>query len=93
MFGKRLTGEPIQVAVRRGDWKAILDPRTDEVLLFDLARDPGETRNLAAEKDAPTEQFHPLLTAHAGKEWKPPTSESVLTEDDRRRLEALGYIE
>jgi arylsulfatase A-like enzyme len=93
IFGKRLTGEPLQVAVRRGNWKAILDPRADEVQLFDLARDPGETRNLAAEEGAPAEQFHPLLTAHAAKEWNPPASESTLTEDDRRRLEALGYID
>jgi arylsulfatase A-like enzyme len=92
-FGKRLTGEPIQVAVRRGRWKAILDPRSDELLLFDLARDPDEVRNLAGEEGSPTRQLHPLLTAHAGRQWNPPDSDATLTEDDRRRLEALGYIE
>ncbi|MBL8726721.1 MAG: sulfatase [Planctomycetes bacterium] len=39
-------------AMRDGTWKAIEDFATGAVLLFDLARDPGETTDLAAAEPA-----------------------------------------
>ena len=39
----------VQRAVRQGDWKLIRYPRVDRTQLFDLADDPGETKNLAGE--------------------------------------------
>ena len=39
-----------QRAVRTADWKLIRTPKAGEVQLFDVKRDPWETRNLAAER-------------------------------------------
>ncbi len=38
-----------QRAVRKGDWKLIRYPQVDHTQLFNLANDPGETRNLAGD--------------------------------------------
>lgn len=54
--GRGPDGEPrVQQAVRRGDLKALRLSAGAPVAIFDLARDPGETRDLSAE--------HPELVA------------------------------
>jgi arylsulfatase A-like enzyme len=93
LFSPRLSGKPLQVAIRQGDWKAILTPKSNELKLFDLARDPGESRDLAGEQTVRADRLRPSLVAHAAREWRPPANETVLTEEDRRRLEALGYVD
>jgi len=42
-------GRPIQ-AIRFGDWKAVRAGPSQPLELYDLRHDPGETKNLAAEK-------------------------------------------
>ena len=49
-------GRPIQ-AIRFGDWKAVRNGPSQPLELYDLKRDPGETKNLAAD--------HPDLLAKA----------------------------
>jgi arylsulfatase A-like enzyme len=39
----------LQRAVRRGNWKLIRYPQVDRTQLFDLSKDPHETRDLAAD--------------------------------------------
>ena len=39
----------VQRAVRQGDWKLIRFPQINHTLLFDLASDPDEIKNLADE--------------------------------------------
>ena len=41
---------PPRSAVRRGDWKLILDRRKDRIELFNLADDPFEENDLADEQ-------------------------------------------
>ncbi len=41
----------VQRSVREGDWKLIRYPRINKSQLFDLAHDPGETKNLADDPD------------------------------------------
>lgn len=41
----------LQRMVRKGDFKLIVYPKTNTLLLFDLKSDPDETRNLAAEPE------------------------------------------
>ncbi|HBY62589.1 MAG TPA: twin-arginine translocation pathway signal protein, partial [Solibacterales bacterium] len=48
-------------AARRGDWKLVRDSGYD--LLFDLARDPGERRDLAFEQPQKVEELRGLLEA------------------------------
>lgn len=53
------------LAVRRGDWKLLVAADGEQVELYDLATDRGETRNLAAE--------HPELTrelSHLVGDWR-----------------------
>lgn len=51
-----------------GDWKLIVpDPRNEKaaaVELFDVAHDPGETRNLAVERHDKASELLPKLLAH-----------------------------
>jgi arylsulfatase A-like enzyme len=43
--------DPFSAGVREGDWKLVWRPTLPaQVELFDLAQDPGETRNVAAEQ-------------------------------------------
>jgi len=93
IFGPKLTGDPTLVAVRRGDWKAILDPRRDNLEIYDLAVDPRELRDLSREQTTRAARFHPLLAAHAARDWHPPDTETALSDTDRERLESLGYID
>jgi arylsulfatase A-like enzyme len=44
------TGGGLAYAVRQGDYKAVKEKGSEKPALFDLARDPAETRDLAAEK-------------------------------------------
>jgi arylsulfatase A-like enzyme len=56
-------GKPIQ-AVRFGDWKAVKNGPQAKVELYDLAKDPGERTNLAADHPAQVEKALALMKAH-----------------------------
>ncbi|GIW39890.1 MAG: hypothetical protein KatS3mg076_0467 [Candidatus Binatia bacterium] len=65
-------------AVRAGPWKLVLanpgNPRgLDEVELYHLGRDPGETENLASRMPEKVEE---LLALAAGRGWSPPVAPS-----------------
>ena len=59
--GKRI----LRIAVRKGNYKLIIDVRTGERFLHDLARDPGESVNLAGVRSDVVErleqELHELL--------------------------------
>jgi arylsulfatase A len=56
-------GKPIQ-AVRFGDWKAVKNGPKAKVELYDLAKDPGERNNLAADKPELVKQAAELMKKH-----------------------------
>ena len=91
IFGPSLTGDPILVAMRRSDWKAVLEPRTGKARLYDLSRDPRELSNLSDDQSYRLRHFLPRLAAYAGKEWQPAARPLAMTDEDRKKLEALGY--
>jgi tetratricopeptide (TPR) repeat protein len=77
-----------QVMAVAGRYKAIAAGRVEA---YDLAGDPGETRDVAAEADLP----RTLRTAL--REYPLPAldalpAQAVLSEEDRRKLAALGYV-
>jgi arylsulfatase A-like enzyme len=77
----------------RGRWKSALRRDDGSLTLFDLERDPGETRDVAAE--------HPdVVEAHRRRVDELGEALSArravverLSEEDRERLQALGYLE
>ncbi len=59
-------------AVRMGDFKALRSKREAPIEVYDLARDPGETRNIAAEKPEIVERARGLFrTARTPSEHWP----------------------
>jgi arylsulfatase A-like enzyme len=89
--GTPVAGE--QYAVRLGDWKLILGPEEGTRLLFDVARDPRERRDLAVQEPERAAELERVIAAwraeHTGKESAP----EAISEQDLERLRALGYVE
>ncbi len=60
-----------QRGMRKGKWKLIENVATDEMMLFDMASDPGERNNLIADPLAPREEllksYKRLLAKHVVK--------------------------
>lgn len=84
--------------VRTDRWKYIDSQGHDTLSLYDLLSDPGERRNLLSEREDValemagrlsryTELVRLYLEAHEG-----PTP-IIVTDETRRRLRALGYVE
>ena len=92
IFAPSLTGRPILVAVRRGDWKAILEPKSSATQFFDLARDPAEATDLSPDLSYRLRHFLPRLTAYAEREWKSAARPVAMTDEDRKKLQSLGYV-
>ncbi len=81
-------------SVRRGRHKLVLDRESGETRLFDLAGDPRETRDesearpeVAARLRGDIERFLEARPAH------PPVPLPGLDPQERRELEALGYLQ
>ncbi|MEW6074535.1 MAG: sulfatase [Planctomycetota bacterium] len=78
------------VSVLRGDHK-LIRRGADAYELYDLAADPGETRNLAPERPDLVEELKVLLPP-----WGEPTSLGAGAEPDEKtksQLRDLGYVE
>ena len=83
-----------QRALRRGRFKLIEDIETDRRELYDLADDPAETKDLAAERPALVAE----LDAHMDHffELHPDPDAGIVVEMDPRiseHLRSLGYME
>lgn len=92
--GELFVSETRYQTYRLGRWKAYR-PRGGELVLVDLQADPGEQRDVAAEHPDVVESIQKrmdeLSTSLAAKgEVAPPTG---LSEEDKRRLQAVGYLE
>lgn len=79
-------------AIRQGRWKLIEHTAGPEPELYDLATDPGETRNL---RDATPDEVERLSAAVA--KWRSGGAADdpapAISGETRRALEALGYAE
>ena len=71
-------------------WKFIAAPRPE---LYDLRTDPGESRNLAAERPAEVADWRDRLAA-LRQSWpdRDAAADRRSTEDERARLRSLGYL-
>jgi arylsulfatase A-like enzyme len=82
----------LRAASAGGAWKLISYPCPEEpcVELYDLAADPGETRNLAEEE--PERRDRMLRTLDERYTGGGPADPETLDPEVRERLEALGYV-
>lgn len=88
-------GETRKKSLRKGDWKIILDQLSDSYELYDLAADPGETRDLSEAEPERLEQLKvalDLAIEHAGQDALDP-EELDLSPDEVEMLRSLGYVE
>lgn len=83
-----------EVVVRSGDLKLILKRDGSSAALYDLAADPGETRNVASERRADLARLRSYYEAWT-KELRPAASAEAqeLDEETLEGLKALGYID
>jgi arylsulfatase A-like enzyme len=88
---------------RRGDWRGVvagdwkyLESGKGDRLLFDLARDPGETADVAAANPEVAERLRSTLDGWLASLPPPPPvtgAGALVDEQTRRALESLGYLE
>jgi len=86
-------------AVVEGKLKAVFPPGAGEPLLFDLEADPAETRSLARQRPDDLARLAALLRAREGRDealrgrlGAASQAAAPLSEEDRARLRALGYL-
>jgi arylsulfatase A-like enzyme len=86
---------PEQYALVRGQWKLIWNTLMDTWELYDLGSDPLERRNLVAAEPRVLEEMREMLREEqrlsAGADARA-TAGAPLSGQDRRMLEALGYL-
>lgn len=93
LFASRTTGVAWKRSVVRGRHKLIQTrPGGDE--LYDLASDPGEQRDLAAEEPALVEELLGLSDGFraSAKRWDRSRTTREVSDEELRRLEELGYV-
>ncbi len=86
--------------VRDGKWKLIEvprvagDPGQDEIELYDLARDPTETRNVAAENREVVAKLRAAIAAWVKTRRAAPPDDApplTISPEERESLTSLGY--
>jgi arylsulfatase A-like enzyme/Flp pilus assembly protein TadD len=75
------------LGVRTADYKYLRAPRPE---LYELASDPGETKNLAAQQPEVAARLDALVSAHAAQQRVTPNL--ALDAETAEQLRALGYL-
>jgi choline-sulfatase len=82
---------PMLQGVLSGSWKLIVEGKRAE--LYNLADDPGELKDLAAENPAQVEQLRTSIDTWNQAVTPRQESTHTLTEEDVDALKSLGYVE
>jgi arylsulfatase A-like enzyme len=77
----------------RGRWKSSIRREDGAQQLYDLERDPGERRDVAVEHAEVAEEHRRRIEELSARLSSRAPAVSELSEDDRERLRALGYLE
>jgi hypothetical protein len=75
-----------------GRWKAYR-PRGESLVLVDLDADPGEERDVAGEYPEIVEAIEARLAVLSSALAATSVERAGPTEEDKRRLRSLGYLE
>lgn len=87
------TFEELELGLRRGRWKLVLSGASGRAALYDVARDPGERRDLAGEhRDLAAELERELRAWHAAA-GAGRTPRSAPDEATLRAAAELGYLD
>ncbi|UCG16865.1 MAG: sulfatase [Phycisphaerales bacterium] len=96
-FAEAVKKGPEQYALYRGDWKLILHADSGSARLYNIADDPLEQRDLAANAPAQLKSLTALVQERLGRNRRlaagEPVEEIPLTPDRLDRLRSLGYVE
>jgi choline-sulfatase len=79
--------------IRAGRWKLIDGPDEGTLELYDLEADPGERENLAGREVERADRWRARLGEGRRRTDRVSPETAPLTDAERRRLEALGYVE
>lgn len=95
ILAEEISYGPDLIAARRGPWKLIATRDGRPLALFDLATDPGETRDLKDERTTIAGELlaaAEVLNRSANRGGAPASGEWENVEDKvRRQLRELGY--
>lgn len=95
-FAGGVKWNPAMRSLRSPEWKLIEDGGAGATQLFDVARDPGEQRDLAAARPAERRALAAELAAHQQKLAASPAlarEQAEVSDEMKQRLEALGYAD
>ncbi len=83
-----------KLSVHMNEWKLIFDYDNNSSLLYDLSKDPYETRNLASEEPEKRAELWKLLDSwHKMVEASGAETPALnLSEEEVRKLKSLGYL-
>jgi arylsulfatase A-like enzyme len=76
----------------RGDWKAIHDRLTDTWRLYDLASDPGETRDVAASRPDMLDDLRQAFPEPGAFDVPAEEALAGVAPEEMERLRAAGYV-
>lgn len=95
-FAEAVNTQPFLKAMVQGDWKLLYqaDQRTGQ--LFNLKNDPGELQDCRTEHAAQlarlTREIQAQMAANEKRAEGVQETDAAVSEEDARRLEALGYL-
>ncbi len=90
LLGRTPDGAKRLLGLRTAEAKLVVDPESGEQALYDLLRDPGETRNVAGEQAEAVEQVRALVDREI-RAWRGMAPRLDGAADER--LRALGYVQ
>ncbi len=78
---------------RKGTWKSYMRRANGELQLVDLLADPAESRDIAPENGSVAETHRARIAELAHVLGAPDAHSGELTDEDKMRLRALGYLD
>jgi arylsulfatase A-like enzyme len=85
--------QPLRVGYMRGSRKVVWEPRERQIEVTDLSADPHELRSTEESSDSAVYERESASMEHWHDITNKTQGESQMTEDDRKALKSLGYLQ